>query len=187
MKNQTSSVDVESVLEIIQNEYDEVIDVLKEKIQVGNVIKNIEHKNQFLEKFQENHMRVKKILKHIEGIRKRKTELARNIIKNQLESIQSIKNSALNSDDISKIIHELNAFKDKVEYDDKRIDNINYHHLGITMVGFFLAFFPFYNILAIGLGGYLLYSSDFRGKISGIGIISLTAILLIITRVLLLM
>ena len=183
MKEKSPTVELDRRLSIIRNEFDEVIDVLKEKIQSQQVFQNPDHQDQFIKEINNSSVQVLEKLKELDSIRKKGTELGRNIINNQIESIQNVKNSALNSNDVPKIIHELNIFRDKLDHNYKQMDNINYHHVGITMVGFFLAIFPFYNVLSIALGGYLIYSSDFQGKISGIGMISLAAFMLIVTRI----
>ena len=185
MKLKSSVNNLDNRFSIIQNEFDEIIDLLKEKIEAHNIFKNKSNQDSFIKEFDNSNNEIYKKIGELNSIRKKNTELGKNIIKNQIKTVQDIKNSALNSDDVSKIIHDLNLFKDKLDHDIKKMDNINYHHLGITMVGFFLALWPFYNVLAIGLGGYLIYSSDIRGKISGMGIITLVTIMLLYTRVIL--
>jgi len=186
MKEKSPSVDLDSRLAIIRDEFDEVIEVLKEKVQSQHAFQNNDNQVQFLKEIDNQSVQVLENLKKLDSSRKKRTELGKNIINNQIKTVQDVKNSTLNSNDVPKIIHELNLFQDKLAHNCKRVDNINFHHVGITMVGFFLAIFPFYNVLSIGLGGYLIYSSDYRGKISGIGIISLVIFMLIYTRLTLL-
>jgi len=181
------SADLDERLELIQNEHDEVINLLKEKSQNGNALSNKEYVSEILKDLEHLNAQAKDNLNKMNSNRKKNTELGHNIINNQLKMIQSLKNNTLHSEDISTLIHDLNSFHDKLAYNLKKLGNINYHHWGITFAGLFLAWVPYYNVLSIALGGYLIYSSDYRGKISGIIIIIITLFMLLTTRLLLMM
>ncbi|NHI93480.1 MAG: hypothetical protein EAX96_13415 [Candidatus Lokiarchaeota archaeon] len=173
--------------EIIWNEYEELINLIKEKIIICDLFSNKENLNEFIIFLDEFKILIKENLHKLNSNRKKNTELGKNLVDNHLRIIQDLKNTAFHSNDISTLVHSLHLSQDKLMFNFKKMDNINYHHWGITFTGIFLAWVPYYNLLSIGLGGYLLYSSDFRGKISGFIIISLTIFMLITSRLLLMM
>ena len=183
----SKSANLDERLNIIQNEHDEVITLLKDKSENSNVLSNQDNLKDLLVYLEELEIKAKDNLQKLNSNRKKNTELGRNIISNQLKMIQKLKNNSVHSDDVPVLIHDLNTFHDKLAYNLKKMSNINYHHSGITFTGIFLSFVPYYNLLSIALGGYLIYSSDYRGKVSGVIIIILTLFMLLTTRLLLMM
>lgn len=81
--------------------------------------------------------------------------------------LTKLKRDSRATTDFNKIWVEIFDVLDYVELVLNKIKKIPYNHAGITIMGFGIILIPFYNLISIALGGYLLYCSDYRGKIAG--------------------
>ncbi|MHA1250592.1 MAG: hypothetical protein ACTSRP_11430 [Candidatus Helarchaeota archaeon] len=167
---------------IIDKNISESIKNLEQKFINQEYFKNPEVKDKFLNELNSKRDRFKVQLKKLDKKRKKNTDIGRRILLNMVDDSNKLKVLVKNSNDISEIVHNIDIFQDKLSLNIEKVKHIRYKHAGITFTGLFLTILPYYNLLSIALGGYLLYSSDYRSKVSGSIILAIAIFMLLVYR-----
>ncbi|MHA1144177.1 MAG: hypothetical protein ACTSRW_05515 [Candidatus Helarchaeota archaeon] len=173
-------------LQLIDEANDQIFANLEKKIVEIGLFEKESSANQFLTELKDKKMQIKEKIRDLDGKKKKNTDLGRSIIKDRMNEILKIKNHVSFSDDVTTALHDIDDFQDSLEESAKKISSISYHYLILTLVGFFASILPYFNLLSFGIGGYLLYSRDLRGKVFGILIIANAIFNLLFAQLLLL-
>jgi len=168
----------------LKNLYNEILKNIK--IQINKIDNNelkeknsailniyLERKNKIIAKF----------LKIINN-RKIKTELGKLYYQNLLDKTLTLKNESKEISNFNQFWANFEHYIYDIDLILNRVKKIPYSHIGISIMGYGLVIIPFYNLLTLAIGAYLLYSSDYRGRINGILMIILLIGYLIIAHML---
>ncbi len=84
-----------------------------------------------------------------------------------LDKLTKLRRKSRNVSNFNDLWIEINDLFDDIALIYDKVKIIPYNHGGITIMGFGIIFIPFYNIIALAIGGYLLYVGDSRSKTFG--------------------
>ncbi len=152
----------------------------KPQLILENILQNLEKAIALIENPElktKNKAELEKLLKIKENVsetllgllkeRKLQTDSGKIYLGELMEKLTKLRRDSREILDFNKTWVEIYDLFDHFDLLSNKIKKIPYNHAGITIVGFGIIIFPFYNLISLALGGYLLYSSDYRGKIAG--------------------
>ena len=84
-----------------------------------------------------------------------------------MDKVTKLRRTSRSVSNFNDLWVEINDLFDDIDLIYDKVRTIQYKHGGITIMGFGIIFIPFYNIIALAIGGYLLYVGDSRSRMLG--------------------